>query len=73
MSVNHNASDLEVIIAQNIKDAGGWIPFDQFMRMALYESGTGYYESAAVFGKDGDFVTGAGLGSWLALGYADLI
>lgn len=73
MSVNHNASDLEVIIAQNIKDAGGWIPFDQFMRMALYEPGLGYYESAAVFGKDGDFVTGAGLGPWLALGYADLI
>lgn len=73
MSVNHNASDLEAIIAQRIEDAGGWIPFDQFMRRALYEPELGYYESAAVFGKDGDFVTGAGLGPWLALGYADLI
>ncbi len=73
MSVNHNASDLEAIIAQRIADAGGWIPFDQFMGAALYEPKSGYYESAAVFGKDGDFITGGGLGPWLALGYADLI
>jgi SAM-dependent MidA family methyltransferase len=73
MSVNHNTSDLEAIIQQRIVDAGGWIPFDEFMRAALYEPGLGYYETAAVFGKEGDFVTGAQLGSWLALGYADLI
>lgn len=73
MSVNLNASKLEAIIAQQIMDAGGWIPFDQFMRSALYEPGLGYYESQAVFGQQGDFVTGAQLGPWLALGYADLI
>jgi len=73
MSVNLNASNLEAIIAQRIKDAGGWIPFDQFMGAALYEPQLGYYESQAVFGQQGDFVTGAQLGPWLALGYADLI
>ena len=73
MSVNLNASNLEAIIAQRIKDAGGWIPFDQFMGAALYEPQFGYYESQAVFGQQGDFVTGAELGTWLALGYADLI
>ncbi len=73
MSVNHNASDLEAMIAQCIRQAGGWIPFERFMYMALYEPELGYYESAAVFGQDGDFVTGTQLGPWLALGYADLI
>ncbi len=73
MSVNLNASKLEAIIAQQIIDAGGWIPFDQFMGAALYEPALGYYESQAVFGQQGDFVTGAQLGPWLAVGYADLI
>ena len=73
MSVNLNASNLEAIIAQQIKDAGGWVSFDRFMQAALYEPELGYYESQAVFGEQGDFVTGAGLGPWLALGYADLI
>jgi len=73
MSVNLNTSDLEVIIAQRISDAGGWLPFDQFMRMALYEPSLGYYESQAVFGEAGDFVTGNQMGQWLSLGYSDLI
>ncbi len=42
--------------------AGGWLPFDRFMAMALYEPGLGYYARGhAVFGtlpEDGsDFVT----------------
>jgi len=73
MSVNHNASALEAIIQQRIDEAGGWIPFDIFMQSALYEPGLGYYESSHVFGEDGDFVTGADMGPWLALGFADLI
>ena len=45
-------------IAREIRDAGGWIGFDRFMAMALYEPGLGYYSSSgAVFGADGDFVT----------------
>ncbi|MDT8376392.1 MAG: SAM-dependent methyltransferase [Mariprofundaceae bacterium] len=73
MSVNHNTSALERIIQQRIDEAGGWIPFDTFMHSALYEPRLGYYESAHVFGKEGDFVTGADMGPWLALGLADLI
>lgn len=73
MSVNLPASGLEAIIAQKISDSGGFMPFDRFMASALYEPGLGYYESAAVFGREGDFVTGAELGPWLALGFIDLI
>ena len=30
-----------------IEAAGGWLPFDRFMAMALYEPGLGYYANAA--------------------------
>jgi len=60
-------------IRQRIDDAGGWIPFDVFMRDALYAPDLGYYESAEVFGKSGDFVTGPDMGSWFALALADLV
>jgi len=43
------------------------------MRAALYEEKLGYYESKHVFGEAGDFVTGADLGPWLAMGFADLM
>ena len=37
---------------------GGWIGFDRFMELALYEPGQGYYVAgAAKLGGDGDFVT----------------
>jgi len=61
-------------IARKIGDShDGWIPFEEFMREALYAPGLGYYESGEVFGSDGDFITGADVGPWLALGFADLI
>ncbi len=34
---------LHAHIAQTIGDAGGWLPFDAFMAMALYEPRWGYY------------------------------
>ncbi len=41
-----------------IAEAGGAIPFDRFMDMALYEPGLGYYRAgAARFGAGGDFAT----------------
>ncbi|MDX8377942.1 MAG: SAM-dependent methyltransferase [Mariprofundales bacterium] len=43
------------------------------MQSALYEPSLGYYEKQQVFGKQGDFVTGATLGPWLALGFVDLL
>jgi SAM-dependent MidA family methyltransferase len=71
------------IIAE-IERAGGWIGFDRYMAMALYEPGLGYYSNGKpVFGPVGDFVTAPELtplfgaavsrqvGSWLAACAAD--
>jgi SAM-dependent MidA family methyltransferase len=45
-------------IRHAIADAGGWIGFDRYMAMALYEPGLGYYSSGTrKFGAGGDFVT----------------
>ena len=49
-------------LAQRIRDAieaaGGWISFERFMEMALYEPGLGYYSAGATkLGSEGDFVT----------------
>ncbi len=66
-------SQLEETIRRQIRDAGGWLGFDAFMWAALYTPGHGYYETATAFGEEGDFVTAADLGPWLALGLADLI
>ena len=45
-------------IGERIQAAGGAIGFDEFMRMALYQPGLGYYTGPAVeFGEAGDFVT----------------
>jgi SAM-dependent MidA family methyltransferase len=39
-------------------DAGGWIDFADFMHMALYTPGLGYYSAGSKkFGAGGDFVT----------------
>lgn len=64
---------LKKIIEQRIEEAGGLLPFDAFMRAALYEPGLGYYESKNIFGADGDFVTAPDLGPWLSLGLYDLL
>ena len=56
------AATLGERIAAEIATAGGWLPFDRFMQMALYAPGLGYYARDArqfgVLAKDGsDFVT----------------
>lgn len=41
-----------------IRQAGGWLPFSQYMDAALYAPGLGYYAAgAAKLGASGDFVT----------------
>lgn len=41
-----------------IEKAGGWIPFEHYMDLALYAPGLGYYSAGAQkFGAAGDFVT----------------
>lgn len=54
--------ELPGIIRHHIRSAGGWLPFDRFMSLALYEPGLGYYANAlAKFGQmpgsGSDFVT----------------
>jgi len=48
-------------IARAIASAGGWLPFDRYMELALYAPGLGYYARRAPFGRwpgsGSDFVT----------------
>jgi SAM-dependent MidA family methyltransferase len=41
-----------------IIERGGWLPFDEYLRLVLYEPGLGYYSAGSVkLGRAGDFVT----------------
>ena len=45
-------------LRREIAEAGGWIPFADYMNAALYAPGLGYYAAGArKFGAEGDFVT----------------
>jgi SAM-dependent MidA family methyltransferase len=49
---------LVTAIVERIEQGGGVIGFDEYMQMALYEPGLGYYSaSLPKFGAQGDFVT----------------
>jgi SAM-dependent MidA family methyltransferase len=59
-------STLKARVRQAVHAAGGWLPFDRFMAIALYEPGLGYYANATpkfgqmpqgVAGQGSDFVT----------------
>ncbi|HEV7137908.1 MAG TPA: SAM-dependent methyltransferase [Steroidobacteraceae bacterium] len=46
------------LIGERIRVSGGWIPFEDFMELALYAPGLGYYSAGSVkLGPGGDFVT----------------
>jgi SAM-dependent MidA family methyltransferase len=46
------------LIAERVRAAGGWIAFEQFMELALYAPGLGYYSAGSVkLGPGGDFAT----------------
>lgn len=54
---------LQVHIRDQIRAAGGAIPFSRYMELALYAPGLGYYSAGArKFGAEGDFVTAPELG-----------
>lgn len=54
---------IEAAIAAN----AGWLSFADYMQLALYSPGLGYYSGvAAKFGRDGDFVTAPLLGPLFA-------
>jgi len=53
-----HSQQLQGLIQQAIKKAGGWIDFSQFMQLALYAPQLGYYSAGnQKFGTGGDFVT----------------
>ncbi len=58
--------ELQTRLHSAIAAAGGWLPFDRFMAVALYEPGLGYYTNAlqkfgAMPDSGSDFVTAPGL------------
>ncbi len=67
--VNQAASLTSTLLSRvhaAIRAGGGWLPFDRFMAMALYEPGLGYYANTSpkfglmpggVAGQGSDFVT----------------
>ncbi|MGB1257926.1 MAG: class I SAM-dependent methyltransferase [Thiolinea sp.] len=53
-----HSKQLSKVIKRYIDEAGGSIPFRQYMHMALYQPGLGYYVAGQEkFGHAGDFVT----------------
>ena len=53
-----HSHSVQTMIRDKIHAAGDWIPFEQFMNLALYAPGMGYYNSGATkLGSGGDFVT----------------
>ena len=68
MSTEHASltSPLLARVHEAIAQAGGWLPFDRFMALALYAPGLGYYTNAlqkfgAMPDSGSDFVTAPGL------------
>lgn len=56
-AINHSER-LVSTIQEAIEDAGGALPFSDYMRLALYAPGLGYYQSGTEkLGIGGDFVT----------------
>ena len=65
---------LRGLIADEIRAAGGAVPFSRFMELALYAPGLGYYSAGATkFGPAGDFVTAPELGPLFAACVADAL
>jgi SAM-dependent MidA family methyltransferase len=65
-SPEEQSAALSARIAAEIDRRHGFLPFDEFMRMALYEPDLGYYSAARPkFGPQGDFTTAAELGDLL--------
>lgn len=62
MTGDERSAVLSGRIREEIREAGGAIPFERFMARALYEPGLGYYEHAEV-GRRGDFYTSVSVGS----------
>ena len=52
------SATLQQLIADDIAQHGGWIPFARYMQLALYTPRSGYYSGGAMkLGREGDFTT----------------
>ena len=72
-AIQHSQT-LSQAIHQAIKQSGGWLAFEQFMQMALYQPGLGYYSAGAKkFGSAGDFVTAPAISPLFAVAIANQI
>lgn len=61
-------------LRERIAAAGGWISFDEYMRIALYEPGLGYYSAGArKFGAEGDFITAPECGNGFSYVLANVL
>ena len=65
-------------LLERIDAAGGWLDFVEYMQLALYAPGLGYYSAGARnFGAAGDFVTAPEItpafGACIARGIAPLL
>jgi SAM-dependent MidA family methyltransferase len=55
--LRHSAAVARAVSAA-VEAHGGWLPFDDYLRIVLYAPGLGYYSAGSVkFGAGGDFVT----------------
>ena len=62
-SAGRHSAAVTRYIRDRIKDAGGVLPFDEYMEAVLYAPGLGYYAAGSrKFGPGGDFVTAPELG-----------
>lgn len=69
-----HSARLGQFIRQQVIAAAGSIPFWQFMQLALYAPGLGYYSAGATkFGEAGDFVTAPEMGPLFAACVADAL
>jgi SAM-dependent MidA family methyltransferase len=73
-----NSAALSARIAARARDRGGWLPFSEFMRAALYEPDLGYYMTdRPIFGAEGDIMTAPEMSPLftrcLAAGIVDLL
>jgi len=60
-----NSREVTLLLTQAIGRHGGRIRFDQFMDIAMFAPGRGYYDSVnRIFGDDGDFTTAPEISSF---------
>ena len=58
MHESAHAARLAQLLRERVAAAGGWLPFDDWMQLALYAPGLGYYSAGLhKLGAGGDFTT----------------